>query len=234
MRLATPRARLAGPALAAALFAAAAPAAAQQVHFAQGTDEPVNSVATTFALSFGGTASSPSLANQSGSTINFGPTYGTATLVGGSVTNGRVDVTGRGATSALALVFSRPLTGFGAIFTDVGSCCGGQPFAPATLQYTFLSGASVVGTFSQQFATSVDADRYLKPGFFGVSGVAAFDRVEIRTNNGDMIALRGPIIGAVNSPATPPVTTTPEPGSLALVAAGLALGAGALRRRATA
>lgn len=230
MQPVTPRARTAGAALAAALLAAAAPAAAQQVYFVQGTQEPINAVATDFALSFGGAHASPNLTNQSGSTIDFGPAIGTATLVGGTVANGRVDVIGRGATPALTFVFARPLTGFGAIFTDVGSCCGGQPFAPATVQLSFLSGATVVGTFAQQFATNADPDLYLKPGFFGVAGVPAFDRVEIRTNNGDMIAVRGPIVGAA-SVAPPPVTTTPEPGSLALVAAGLALGAGALRRR---
>jgi MYXO-CTERM domain-containing protein len=210
-------------ALAASFLAAAAPLRAQTVYFGQTTATEASARAA-FVASLG-TATERDLLGLSGAAIPFGAPFGTATVTGATPSNGRLTTYGAGATAALSFVFASPLTGFGATITDIGSCCAGLPYPDATVVLTFLSGASAVGTFTRQFGTTVDLRG--QPAFFGVSGLAAFDRVELRTNSGDQFSLTRPAIGV----GAAQVSTAPEPGSLALAATGLIALGGALRRR---
>jgi hypothetical protein len=215
-------------AVAAALSLLAIPAAAQQTSFAQGADAAA-AASAGFAGSLGA-SSAPNLVGRTGSTIDFGSPFGVATLAGGALANGFVTVTGLGTAPALTLSFATAVTAFGATFSDVGSCCGGQPFPAGVLTFTFLSGATQVGAVTQQFATTGGLRN--QPAFLGASGLAAFDRVEVRTNKGDQITMRGPVVGI--GAATTPVSTAPEPGSLVLLAGGLVgLDATARARRTT-
>jgi MYXO-CTERM domain-containing protein len=220
-------AALAAAVLAAAVLAAAvlaaAPLGAQTTHFGQ-TAATAASARAAFLGALGASAQTD-LAGLSGAAIPFGAPFGTATITGATVSNARIGAFGLGTTAALRLDFAAPLTGFGASFLDIGSCCAGLPYPDATVVLTFLSGATVVGTVTQQFGTT--GELRALPAFLGVSGLAAFDRVEVRTNNGDQFALGDLAIGT----GAAQVSTAPEPGSLALAATGLLALGGAWRRR---
>lgn len=227
-RPATRRALAAVALLAASHLAAPAALGAQTTFFGQ-TPAAAASARDAFAASLGVVAERD-LVGVAGTAIDFGAAFGTATVVGASVSGARITTVGAGSTAAFALRFAAPLTGFGATFTDVGSCCAGLPFADAVLTLTFLDGASTVGTIARQFGTS--AELRGQAAFLGVSGLAAFDRVEVRTNVGDQFSVSRPVIGA--GAGGTPVSTVPEPGATALLATGLAglAGTGAARRRA--
>lgn len=213
-------------AVAAALTAAVlvtVPLGAQTAHFGQ-TTATAASARAAFLGALGASAQND-LTGFSGAAVPFGAPFGTATVTGATVSNARIGAFGLGTTPALRLDFASPLTGFGASFFDIGSCCAGLPYPDATVVLTFLAGATVVGTVTQQFGTT--GDLRALPAFLGVSGLAAFDRVEVRTNTGDQFSLGNLAIGT----GAAQVSTAPEPGSLALAATGLLALGGALRRR---
>jgi hypothetical protein len=209
--------------LAAATLAATAPLGAQTTYFGQ-TTAPAATARAAFLASLG-TVAQNDLTGLTGTAIPLGAPFGTATVGGATISNERIGAVGLGATAAASIVFAAPLTGFGASFFDVGSCCANLPYPDATLVLTFLSGASVIGTVTQQFGTT--AQLRAQPAFLGVSGLAPFDRVEVRTNNGDQFSIGQLAVGT----GAAPVSTAPEPGSLALAATGLVALGGALRRR---
>jgi hypothetical protein len=156
---------------------------------------------------------------------------GTATASGNGIAtiNGALFGSGGGTpTPAWTLSFSQAIGAFGADFTGLGTINTDFPYPAGEARFTFYNGATTVGTVAQNFGLSgVTA-------FFGVTGLAAFDRVEIRTNVGDEFWTDDVTLGALAT-TPPPVTTTPEPATLALVGAGaLALGGVARRRRPTA
>jgi hypothetical protein len=209
-----PTARPAARALAAAaLTLAAAQAGAQTTYLGTGAALPGARSAFLAALQH----DAESALATNGTTVAFG-TFATATLAGGTVTRGYIDEAGAGANAALTLTFDRALTGFGGDFAGLGTCCGNSPFPLGTLRFTFYSGATQIGT-AQATVTAANS-------FFGAVTTFQFDRVELRANQGDAFTIDNLAVGA-----NPVVTATPEPGTWALLATGLAGVAGAARRR---
>jgi hypothetical protein len=207
-------------ALAAAVLATARPLAAQTVYF--GTDA---------RAAFTAAAVTPvaNTLNTGAPTYSFGP-LGTATVSGNGIAtnNGYIFATGGGAAEpAYTLTFSNALGAFGADFFSLGTVGGGNPYPLGEARFTFYNGATAVGTVVQNFGSSGAT------AFFGVTGLAAFNRLEVRTNIGDEFTTDDVVIGGLAS-APPPPAVVPEPGTWALLGTGLVALAGVARRRAAA
>ncbi len=204
-----------------ALFAAtlAAPLPAQTIHFGAGARDAFLAAATTPATN--GIA-------DAGPTYVFGA-LGTGTVSGNGIatTNGNIFASGGGLpVPAYTISFSSTLGAFGADFSGLGTINADFPFPAGVAEFTFFNGASTVGSIAQQFGSTGATV------FFGVTGLAAFNRVQVRTNVGDEFLTDDVVIGAALV-ATPPATTVPEPTTVVLVGAGL-LGLVGIRRRAAA
>ena len=196
-----------------------APLQAQTIHFGAGARDAFLAAATT-PVTNGITGS--------GLTYDFGA-LGTGTVSGNGIatTNGNIFASGGGLpVPAYTISFSSTLGAFGADFSGLGTINADFPFPAGVAEFTFFNGASTVGTIAQQFGSTGATV------FFGVTGLAAFDRVQVRTNVGDEFLTDDVVIGAALV-AAPPATTVPEPTTVVLVGAGL-LGLVGVRRRATA
>jgi hypothetical protein len=158
-----------------------------------------------------------------------GPTYsfgalGTGTVLGlttGGTSGTAINAGGRGTeAAAYSIVFSGRLGAFGADFNSLGDF-GTIPFPAGSAEFRFFNGATSVGTFLQNFGGSGATT------FFGVTGLDAFDRVEVYANVSDAFNTDNVIVGG---PAAAPAVI-PEPGTWALLGTGLAGLAGVARRR---
>lgn len=172
------------------------------------------------------------------------PGTGTATLTGngavasvtGTGTNGagRYAVTGTRyfeATSAtsgaptFAISFSDPVSAFGFYGTDIGDF-GSQ----LSLRFTLVGGGFSTWTLPYTATNGTDTGRDGSLLYAGFVGANAFTRVEfLGTSSDDIFGFDDMTIANV-SQVLPP-TTTPEPGTVALVAGGLVVLAGVVRRR---
>ncbi|MDF1505461.1 PEP-CTERM sorting domain-containing protein [Roseisolibacter sp. H3M3-2] len=153
---------------------------------------------------------------------------GTVSGTGIAMINGSLFATGGGEVPAYTITFSQRLGAFGADFASLGTCCGERPFPLGEARLVFFDGASVVGTFVRDFGTGGATT------FFGVAGLAGFDRVELRTNVGDEFTTDDLMVGAA-AVGQAPGQVVPEPSTVALLGSGLlGLAAAARRRRATA
>ncbi|GLC27862.1 PEP-CTERM sorting domain-containing protein [Roseisolibacter agri] len=191
---------------------------AQTIHFGAGARDAFLAAATTPVTN--GIASA-------GPTYDFGA-LGTGTVSGNGIatTNGNIFASGGGLpVPAYTIGFSSTLGAFGADFTGLGTINADFPFPAGVAEFTFFNGASTVGTVTQNFGSTGATV------FFGVTGLAAFDRVQVRTNVGDEFLTDDVVIGAALV-ATPPATTVPEPTTVVLVGAGLLGVVGVSKRRA--
>lgn len=210
------RTALAGLAIAAAA-PIAAPLGAQTLFFGADARDAFAAAATAPATNAIGTA---------GPTYEFG-SLGTGTVTGNGIAtnNGYIFGTGGGLpTPAYTITFSQALGAFGADFTGLGTMNTDFPYPAGVAEFTFFSGASTVGTFTQSFGSTGALV------FLGFTDLPAFDRVEVRTNVGDEFFTDDVIVGAP-SVSTPPPSVVPEPSTVVLVGAVLAGLAGVARRR---
>jgi hypothetical protein len=202
MSASAPRLFPAAAVAAAALVLAAAPLAAQTPHFGAGARAAFAAAATTPVTND---------LNSGGPSYGFGA-LGTGTVSGNGVStaNGHIFASGGGVpVPAYTITFTNLLGAFGADFTGLGTINTDFPFPAGEARFTFYRGAAVVGTVAQNFGpTGATA-------FFGVTGLAAFDRVEVRTNVGDEFTTDDVVVGA---PA--PAQVVPEPSTYALAATG--------------
>ncbi len=212
------------PALAAAALSATAlvaapgaarPLAAQTTYFGAGARAAFTAAAATPVTND---------LNAPGPVFGFGA-LGAGTVTGnGIATNGGfIFASGGGIpVPAYTITFTNALGAFGADFTGLGTINTDFPFPAGEARFTFYNGAATVGTVAQNFGPSGAT------AFFGVTGLAAFDRVEVRTNVGDEFTTDNVVVGAAGAPSA----VVPEPATVALVGAGLAALLGAARRRA--
>ena len=206
-------------ALAVAAVALTAPLGAQTTFFGAGARDAFLAAATTPVANG---------IDDAGPTYGFGA-LGTGTVSGNGIatTNGNVFASGGGLpVPAYTISFSSALGAFGADFSGLGTINADFPFPAGVAEFTFFNGATVVGTVARNFGASG------AKVFFGVTGLAAFDRVQVRTNVGDEFLTDDVVVGAALL-ASPPSTTAPEPTTVVLVGAGLVGLVGVSKRRAT-
>src|SRR5688500_5618827 len=196
-----------GIALAVAAVALAAPLGAQTTFFGAGARD---------AFLAAGTTPVANGIDHAGPTYAFGA-LGTGTVSGNGIatTNGNVFASGGGLpVPAYTISFSNALGAFGADFSGLGTINASSPFPMGVAEFTFYSGGATVGTVAQSFGSSGAQT------FFGVTGLAAFDRVEVRTNVGDEFLTDDVVVGAALT-TRPPATTVPEPTTVVLLGGGL-------------